>query len=64
MRNDKEICGSKTPHKSRIKQAIKNSIKQITMEKTFLSVMDRFFTFLLLLSGEEDLETVSIEHIL
>lgn len=34
------------------------------MEKKFLQVMDQFFTLLLLISGEEDPETVSIEHIL
>jgi hypothetical protein len=34
------------------------------MEKKFFDVMDRFFTFILLISGEEDFETVSIEHIL
>lgn len=34
------------------------------MEKRFLQVMDQFFTLLLLISGEEDLEGVSIEHIL
>ncbi len=34
------------------------------MEKKFLDVMDRFFTILLLISGEEDFETVSIGHIL
>lgn len=34
------------------------------MEKKFLQLMDRFFTFLLLISGEEDYETVSIGHIL
>jgi|APLak6261698768_1056241.scaffolds.fasta_scaffold01593_3 hypothetical protein len=34
------------------------------MEKKFLDVMDRFFTFILLISGEEDFETVSIGHIL
>lgn len=34
------------------------------MEKKFLHVMDQFFTLLLLISGEEDLESVSIEHIL
>jgi hypothetical protein len=34
------------------------------MEKKFLDVMDRFFTFILLISGEEDFETVSIAHIL
>lgn len=38
--------------------------KKITMEKKFLRLMDRFFTFLLLISGEEDYETVSIGHIL
>jgi len=34
------------------------------MEKKFLSMMDQFFTILLLISGEEDYETVSIGHIL
>lgn len=34
------------------------------MEKKFLLLMDHFFTFLLLISGEEDHETVSISHIL
>jgi hypothetical protein len=34
------------------------------MEKKFLSIMDRFFTVLLLISGEEDQESVSIGHIL
>jgi hypothetical protein len=34
------------------------------MEKKFLSIMDRFFTILLLISGEEDQESVSIGHIL
>lgn len=34
------------------------------MEKKFLQVMDQFFTLLLLISGEEESETVSIAHIL
>ncbi len=34
------------------------------MEKKFLSIMDRFFTILLLISGEEDQESVPIGHIL
>ncbi len=34
------------------------------MEKKFLTIMDRFFTILLLISGEEDQESVSIGHIL
>ena len=34
------------------------------MGKKFFSMMDRFFIILLLISGEEDQETVSIGHIL
>lgn len=34
------------------------------MEKKFFNMMDGFFNFLLLLSGEEEIETVSISHIL
>jgi len=34
------------------------------MEKKFWQLMDRFFHLLLLLSGEEDVEAVSISHIL
>lgn len=34
------------------------------MEKKFERIMDRFFHFLLLLSGEEEIELVSITHIL
>lgn len=34
------------------------------MEKKFLQIMDRFFTILILLSGEEADENVSIGHIL
>lgn len=34
------------------------------MEKHFLAVMDRFFIFLLLISGEEKPDDVSIGHIL
>ena len=34
------------------------------METKFLQIMDRFFTFLILLSGEEADESVSISHIL
>lgn len=34
------------------------------MEKRFTQVMDHFFTILLLLSGEEDYDNISIGHIL
>jgi hypothetical protein len=34
------------------------------MEKKFFNMMDRFFIILLLLSGEEDQDAVSIGHIL
>lgn len=34
------------------------------MEKKFFNMMDHFFTLILLLSGEEDQDTVSIGHIL
>lgn len=34
------------------------------MEEKFLQIMDRFFTYLILFSGEEEFESVSITHIL
>ncbi len=34
------------------------------MEKKFLQIMDRFFMILILLSGEEADENISINHIL
>lgn len=34
------------------------------MEKKFEQLMDRFFLFILLLSGEEDQDDVPIGHIL
>jgi len=34
------------------------------MEKKFLYIMDRFFTILILLSGEEECDDISITHIL
>jgi hypothetical protein len=34
------------------------------MERKFFNIMDHFFTIIILLSGEEDQDTVSIGHIL
>jgi hypothetical protein len=36
----------------------------IVMERRFYGMMDRFFHFLLLLSGEEETDEISIDHIL
>ena len=43
---------------------LKATAKPGRIEKKILHAMDHFFTILLLLSGEEEYETISIGHIL